>query len=149
MKKYLSLIAVALIAIFTLGLSSCDKEKNEPAKEASIVGTWKVVKPVNTGDFQLLYVQFRADGVAFTFILDEMPAYPERKVLVARASYERSGNLITAKAGNSTEQSKIHTLTSDKLILEWVKEKADDKEEIIIECVRVPDSEVAKYLKDK
>lgn len=149
MKKYLSLIAVALIAIFTLGLSACDKEKNEPAKEASIVGTWKVTKPVHFGAFPLAYVQFRADGVAFGIEFDEMPTYPEPKAFVARASYERSGNLITLKVNNSTEQHKIHTLTSDKLVFEPVTEKVDGKQEVIIECVRVPDSEVAEYLKDK
>lgn len=54
MKKYLSFIAFAMMAVFSLSFMSCgDDEDDEDVYEASVVGTWEVTYVKATSSYDM------------------------------------------------------------------------------------------------
>jgi len=47
MKKYLSFMAFALMAVFSLTLASCGDDEEDGADTSKLVGTWEIIKTVS------------------------------------------------------------------------------------------------------
>ena len=69
MKKYLSLIAIAMMAVFSLSLASCgDDSDNE--FEATVVGTWEVTYVTASSSFDIDEDEGLKVGDRMTFYAD-------------------------------------------------------------------------------
>ena len=110
MKKYLlSFATIILVAIASVGLSSCSKDepgKNEPT-EPTIVGTWEFI--YDDGDY--VWLTFSGTENSGTVTLDEGGPYIET------SSYSYSnGYLFMPRFEN--KRLKVTRLTSDQLTIQ-------------------------------
>ena len=138
MKKYLKLLFVAIFATMTLSLSSCKDDKDEP-DGGNLVGTWKPVSTLD--DWGTQYIQFKSDGTYVTVLIvgdiwsDLYEYLGEDQIEIDYGTWSRSGNTLTVNGYDST----IVKLTSSKLEVTQMG--------ITMSYVKVPDSEIEKYLK--
>lgn len=128
MTKYLKLLFVALFATMTVSLYSCKDDKDEP-EGGDIVGTWKSALSGVFGETQ--YIQFQKDGTAINVIIDD----GDGKMEIEKGKWSMSGNVLSLNGFNST----IESLTSSKLVVITLG--------IPTTWLKVPDSEIEKYLK--
>ena len=162
MKKYLSFMAFAMIAVFSTTLVSCGDDEEEIEGNGSIIGTWK-------GDLKLDdiptdlhpdyyeeyhcydYYQFKDDGTFISAIV-EITKYTkyaketfgekdETEVEIERGTYKISGNKITMTSNGETDSGEFK-VSGNKLIF-------TSTSGIIVSVTysKVKDSELNQYLK--
>lgn len=134
MKKYLSLLFVALLATLSLGLTSCGNDDDGP-NDNEIIGTWQEDDALSEALGTTVYVQFGSDH---TFIEVDIYDY-DNEVDVERGRWERNGNTIKISGGDlKTTSTEIKKLTSTELTLETLGIPTSYK--------KVSDSAINKYL---
>ena len=145
MKKYLSFIAFAMLAVFSLSFVSCssDDDESEPTENSSdIIGTWYDDYD-NDDDFS--YIQFKSDG---TFIDVESSEDAEKGYWVQRGKWSISGDKLMMKVTSSDDPFDIWvgtTLTYDIIKIEKNK-LTMSLWGITGTLVRVSDDAIQKYL---
>lgn len=132
MKKYLQLLFVALIAVMSLSLTSCSKD-DEPSG-GDIIGTWKMDSVF--GDLGVTeYIKFNKDGSCITVNIDDGSLTGNQRVDVVNGEWSRSGDSLFVDDYEYT----ILKLDSKKMVINVMG--------ITTTFVKVPDSEIEKYLK--
>ena len=132
MKKYLKLLFVALFATMTVSLYSCKSDDDEPGNSNSeLIGTWKDVTYESVG--LLHYNQFKEDGTCIIVgIMTDINMKPD----IEYTKWRREGNTLYID-GQIT--GKIDKLNSKELVVSAMG--------ISTTFIKVPDSEIEKYLK--
>lgn len=145
MKKYLSFIAFAMLAVFSLSFVSCSSDDDEsPSKENSdFVGTWSVQYLAGYGetlDDEFDYMQMKSDGTYIEVQEDE----------TAKNGYV----VYHGKWSVSNDKLILHVTSGDLKGTTWtydIIKKEKDKMTVAmwgvtVYLVRVNDDIIQKYL---
>lgn len=137
MKKYLYLFSVALLAVMAVAFTGCgnDDKEQDPGNPDALVGTWKVQNASYDAAGLTGYDQYNADGSWNGILVDS-----DKRATVVRGRWKINGNTIICSAVGLSTTAVIIKLTSSNLVamMEGTTE---------VRLKKVPDSEVAPYLK--
>jgi hypothetical protein len=111
MKKYMSFMAFAMLAVFSLAFVSCgdDDDEDENTTEATIVGTWEITEnnlEVKIKEF------FGMDLGEWETVEDESLVVGDRVTFYENGTYrtkndsgkwKKTGNVLTMKSDNPDE----------------------------------------------
>lgn len=121
MKKYLlSFATIILVAIISVGLSSCSKDepgKNEPTEEPTIVGTWEFIY----GDGGYVRLTFSGTENRGTVTLEE---YGNGSTDIETSSYSFSNGYLSMPRFED-KILKVTRLTSDQLTIQGWPDKGN------------------------
>ena len=140
MKKLLFLSMTMLMAILSLGLTSCGDDNDEPTDKTDIVGTWKLSGKEDGFTYTSL-IQFTKNGKFYNVEIAEEDG--DMEVEVIRGIYSVSNGVITITEKDEDDRN-IETYS--------VKYQVKNKQLIISEGAysitynQAKDSEIEKYL---
>ena len=150
MKKYLSFMAFAMVAVFSLAFVSCgddDEDEDEPSSSISdFVGTWSVQSVEGWGndldDSYYEYMQLKADGSYINVQEDEDEV---KGYIVYYGKWSVSNNKLNLKVSTPSEWK------GTSLTYEIIKKEKNKMTLSMIGftayLVKVSDNTIEKYLK--
>ncbi len=123
-KLFIEILCISMFMIFTSCSNEQDEDLSETLETIDIIGTWKICNS-DTDNFKFIdYMQFRTDG--------QLIRVDNGNVSILR--WERIGDNIIVDGFKYD----ILKLTKTELQLSILG--------VVINCVRVSDSEIEKYL---
>lgn len=140
MKKFYFFLTVMLLALVSVGVTSCGDDKDEP-KSSDVVGTWQLKGIDEDGASFESLLQFTKNGKwnSVEIYTDEVGVQVE----VENGTYTVSGNKMTVtytEDGLSVSESFTFEVKGDKLMLTY------DEYPVAVTYVRVKDSVIEPYL---
>lgn len=140
MKKLYYFLAVMLLALVSVGVTSCGDDDDEP-KSSDLVGTWQLKAIDEDGATYESLVQFTKNGKwnSVDIYTDEVGVQVE----VEQGTYTVSGNRITVsytEDGQTLNESFTYEVKGDKLMLTY------DDYPVAVTLIRVKDSVIEQYL---
>ena len=139
MKKFYFFLTVILMALVSVGVTSCGDDKDEP-KSSDVVGTWQF-KTVDEGVSIESLIQFTKSGKWHSvdiYIEDD-----ETEVEVEHGTYSISGDKMTVtftEDGKSVTETFTFVVKGNKLMLTY------QDYPLAVTLTRVKDSVIEKYL---
>lgn len=140
MKKLYYFLAVMLLALVSVGVTSCGDDDDEP-KSSDLIGTWQLKAIDEDGATYESLVQFTKNGKwnSVDIYTDEVGVQVE----VEQGTYTVSGNRITVsytEDGQTLNESFTYEVKGDKLMLTY------DDYPVAVTLIRVKDSVIEQYL---
>ena len=140
MKKFYFFLTVMLLALVSVGVTSCGDDKDEPVN-SDIVGTWQVKGYDEDGDAYENLVQFTKNGKWHS--VDIYYEFDETDVDVEHGTYSVSGDKVMVTYtddGHSITETFTYEVKGDKLTLSY------EYYPVTVVYTRVKDSVIERYL---
>ncbi len=140
MKKFYFFLTVMLLALVSVGVTSCGDDKDEPVN-SDIVGTWQVKGIDEDGEAYENLVQFTKNGKWHS--VDIYYEFDETDVDVEHGTYSVSGDKVMVTYtddGHSITETFTYEVKGDKLTLSY------EYYPVTVVFTRVKDSVIERYL---
>lgn len=140
MKKFYFFLTVILLALVSVGVTSCGDDNDEPTN-SNIVGTWQVKGIDDEGEAFENLVQFTKNGKWHA--VDIYYEYDETDVDVEHGTYTVSGDNVMVTYtddGHSITETFTYQVKGDKLTLSY------EYYPLTVVYTRVKDSVIERYL---
>ncbi|MBR5170755.1 MAG: lipocalin family protein [Muribaculaceae bacterium] len=140
MKEFYFFLTVILLALVSVGVTSCGDDNDEPVN-SDIVGTWQVKGVDDDGEAFENLVQFTKNGKWHS--VDIYYEYDETDVDVEHGTYTVSGDKVMVTYtddGHSITETFTYQIKGDKLTLSY------EYYPLTVVYTRVKDSVIERYL---